>query len=67
MREQMRLEALTDKVTLLSPRNILNRGYSLTLHNGQYITSASQLQPGDVVTTHLRNGSIRATVLLTKD
>ena len=67
MREQMRLEALCDKVALLSPRNILNRGYSLTMHNGQYITSATQLQPGDVITTHFRNGSARATVQLTKE
>lgn len=62
MREHMRLDALTDKLALLSPRNILNRGYSLTMLNGKYITSASELQPGDVVTTHFRNGSARAAI-----
>ena len=66
MREQMRLEALADKVTLLSPRNILNRGYSLTMHNGQFVTDATMLKPGDVVTTHFKNGLARATVNLVK-
>ncbi|MBO4870480.1 MAG: exodeoxyribonuclease VII large subunit [Muribaculaceae bacterium] len=66
MQEKMRLDALNDKVTLLSPRNILNRGYSLTVHNGQYITDATQLQPGDVITTHFRDGSARAVVQSTK-
>ena len=66
MREKMRLQALTDKVALLSPRNILNRGYSLTMLNGKYITTASQLQPGDVVTTHFGNGSARMTVISRK-
>lgn len=66
MREKMRLEALTDKLTLLSPRNILNRGYTITMLNGKYISNAAQLQPGDVVTTHFANGSARATILSTK-
>lgn len=62
---QMQLQALDDKVALLSPRNILNRGYSLTMCNGKYITSSTQLNPGDVVTTHLKQGRIRAEVLKT--
>ncbi|MBO7610000.1 MAG: exodeoxyribonuclease VII large subunit [Muribaculaceae bacterium] len=66
MRERMRIEALTDKLTLLSPRNILNRGYSLTILNGKYISNAAQLQPGDIVTTHFANGSARATIQSTK-
>lgn len=66
MREKMRLEALADKLTLLSPRNILNRGYTLTMLNGKYISNAAQLQPGDVVTTHFASGSARALIQSTK-
>lgn len=59
---QMQLQSLDDKATLLSPRNILNRGYSLTLSAGKYITSSSQLKPGDFVTTHFKEGKIRAEI-----
>lgn len=62
---QMQLQGLDDKVTLLSPRNILKRGYSITMCNGKYISDASQLKPGDVVTTHLKDGRIRAQVIKT--
>ena len=62
MRERMRLESLGDKLTLLSPRNILNRGYSLTMRNGRFVTDASELHPGDVITTHFRDGKVRSTI-----
>ncbi len=53
----MQLQALNDKVTLLSPRNILNRGYSLTTMGGKFVTSATQLNAGDVITTHFKDGA----------
>lgn len=53
---QLRLQALDDKLTLLSPRNILNRGYSLTMRGGKFVTEASQLNPGDVITTFFKDG-----------
>ncbi len=53
----MQLQALDDKVALLSPRNILNRGYSLTTLGGKFITSATQLKAGDVITTHFKDGA----------
>ena len=62
-REKMRLDNLQDKVAILSPRNTLNRGYSLTMHNGHVVTDASQLQPGDVVTTHFKAGSVKSTIV----
>ncbi len=61
-RERVKLVNLEEKVNILSPRNTLNRGYSLTMSGGRIITDATQLQPGDTVTTHLRNGSFRSTV-----
>ena len=61
-RERMRLEALTDKVQLLSPQNTLNRGYSLTTLNGHVVTSARQLKPGDALVTRLKDGSVKSVV-----
>ena len=53
---KLQLQALIDKVDLLNPRKILNRGYSLTMRNGKFITEASQLVEGDVITTHFKDG-----------
>lgn len=61
-RNNMQLAQLADKVALLSPRNILNRGYSLVMRDGHFITNASQLTVGEQVTIHLRDGKARATV-----
>lgn len=61
-RERMRLEALTDKVQLLSPQNTLNRGYSLTTLNGHVVTSARLLKPGDALVTRLKDGSVKSVV-----
>ena len=57
-REKMRIDNLSDKVNLLSPQNTLNRGYSLTLHNGHAVTDASQLATGDELVTHFKSGKV---------
>ncbi len=62
MRENMRLDKLAEMVKLLSPRNTLERGYSLTMCNGHVVTDASQLQPGNVITSHFKTGSVKSTV-----
>ena len=60
--EKQRLCNLNDKIELLSPQNILNRGYSITTVNGHAITDASQLHPGDIITTRLKSGEVSSTV-----
>lgn len=62
VREKMRLTALYDKVQILSPQNTLRRGYSLTTLNGHAVTDASQLAPGDNITTHFASGKVVSTV-----
>lgn len=62
LREQMRVKNLEDKVQLLSPRNTLKRGYSLTMCNGHAITEASQLKPGDIITSHFKSGKVKSTI-----
>ncbi len=63
MLENRRLQSLSDKVEILSPRNTLRRGFSLTMCNGHIITSASQLKPGDVITTHFNTDKVKSTVI----
>lgn len=60
--ERMRIDALSDKVNLLSPQNTLNRGYSITLCNGQIVTDASQLNSGEVLITRFKSGEATSIV-----
>ena len=64
-REHQRIDALGDKVEILSPQNTLKRGYSLTTLNGKAVTDASAIREGDVVVTTLRSGRIESTVTRT--
>lgn len=60
MKETMRLEALGDKIELLSPRKVMARGYTLTTCEGKIITDAAQLEAGKLVTIHFRDGKVVA-------
>lgn len=60
MKETMRLEALGDKIELLSPRKVMARGYTLTTYEGKIMTDAAQLEAGKLVTIHFRDGKVVA-------
>lgn len=60
MKETMRLEALGDKIELLSPRKVMARGYTLTTCEGKIMTNAAQLEAGKLVTIHFRDGKVVA-------
>lgn len=60
MKEMMRLEALGDKIELLSPRKVMARGYTLTTCEGKIMTDAAQLEAGKLVTIHFRDGKVVA-------
>lgn len=60
MKETMRLEALGDKIELLSPRKVMARGYTLTTCEGKIMTDAAQLKAGKQVTIHFRDGKVVA-------
>lgn len=57
-----RVDMLEGQVNLLSPQQVLRRGYSLTLKNGKAVTNASMLQAGDIIETHLAQGSVKSEV-----
>lgn len=62
LREKMQLDAIEEKVAILSPQNTLRRGYSLTVKDGHVVTSASALQSGDTLTTMLADGKVTSIV-----
>ena len=61
-REKLRIGSLGDKVTLLSPQNTLNRGYSLTTLKGHVITTATAVKSGDQIVTILKDGQVTSIV-----
>lgn len=46
----------------LHPENVLRRGYSLTTKNGKTVTSAAEVEAGDLLETQLREGTIQSKV-----
>lgn len=52
-----KVDLLEYKVGALNPAAILAKGFTLTLKDGKRVTSASQLQQGDVLTTIFPDGN----------
>ena len=62
MRENVFLDSLKEKISILSPQNTLKRGYSLTLKDGKTITKADELKAGDRIVTMLANGEVKSII-----
>ena len=60
--QQSHLKLLEIKLQLLDPQQLLKKGYSFTTHNGKLVTSITQLQSGDTITTTLADGTIDSIV-----
>ncbi len=56
------LEKLAIIIRQNDPKNVLKKGYSITLHNGKALTSASEVKSGDVIETQLFDGKILSEV-----
>lgn len=63
LREWHRLEQLSLKTQSLDPKQLLKRGYSITLLNGHAVHSASQVKAGDILETLLEQGKVRSVAL----
>lgn len=61
--EKRQLDFYARQVQALDPERLLKLGYSLTYRNGQIVTCADELQPGDVIETHLAEGRVHSKVL----
>lgn len=61
--EEHRLELISRRLTAVDPTRILERGYSMTLHKGKIITSASSVGEGDELITRFKDGSVTSRVI----
>ena len=59
---QHRIELLEQRLDACNPERIYRQGYSLLTKNGQPVRSVHDLHPGDIVTTHLADGSVQSTI-----
>jgi exodeoxyribonuclease VII large subunit len=59
-KELMLVNGLENSVRLLDPRNVLKRGFSITLVNGKAVTDESEVNSGEAITTLLYNGTIKS-------
>lgn len=57
------LELLRQRLTLCSPERIYQMGYSLVTVNGKVLESVNDVQHGQHITTHLKDGLIQSEVL----
>ncbi|GHT72834.1 exodeoxyribonuclease 7 large subunit [Bacteroidia bacterium] len=62
-RERSRIQQWQTTVHLLDPQTVLQRGYSITLHNGKPLQSVQQVQQGDELQTLLKDGTIISNVI----
>jgi len=62
---QHTLKELGGRLALLSPQNVLNRGYSITTRaaDGRVVTAAGQVRRGERLRTRLREGEIESDVV----
>ncbi len=56
------LENLENSLSILSPENVLRRGYTITSMNGVIIKEAALLSEGDIIETAFRDGKISSKV-----
>ena len=58
------LEAMEARLKLLSPENVLARGYSITTDaaSGRVLRSATEARPGQTLKTRLMSGEVRSVV-----
>jgi exodeoxyribonuclease VII large subunit len=56
------LDMLDKRLELVNPRNILKRGYSMTLMNGRAVRSIENIRPGSRLETRLYKGTIISNV-----
>ena len=58
---------MEEKLKLTDPRELLKKGYSITLKDGKPLTSIENIAVGTTLTTILFDGSFESQVLNTKN
>jgi exodeoxyribonuclease VII large subunit len=57
------LNGVANKLQLLNPENILQRGFSITTINGRILRNCDQIVKDDLIDTQLYEGSLRSRVM----
>ena len=55
---QQNLKFFKDKIKILSPENVLKRGYSITRYNGKAVKDANEIPDGETIETQVYKGKI---------
>jgi len=63
MIKDMKIDRIREKLYLLSPENILKRGYSITYLNGKVLKSSEDVSVGYEVQIQLYKGKIAGKVI----
>jgi exodeoxyribonuclease VII large subunit len=66
---QIRLTSARSRLRLLSPLNVLERGYSITSDagSGRVVRSSAELKPGQRIKTRLQSGAVESVVEKTEN
>ncbi|HTL82409.1 MAG TPA: exodeoxyribonuclease VII large subunit [Bacteroidia bacterium] len=56
------VELISERVKLLSPENVLKRGYAMVMKNNQPVISSKQLKKGEEVELKMKDGTINAQI-----
>jgi len=66
-RHYTNLNQYQQKIMLLSPRNVLKRGYSITYLNGKVIKSSESVKYGDIISTRYYEGTSKSKIINTAE
>ena len=58
-----RLEIMEFKINAMNPQSILEKGFNISLKNGEKVVSVSQLTEGDRLTMLFKDGTAECEVL----
>lgn len=61
--KKYKFKLLNEKLEILNPLSIMDKGYSINTINDEIITDINKVKKGDILTTTLRNGSIISEVI----
>lgn len=61
--QQMTIDHLQEKLTLVDPKKVMERGYSLTYANNKVVNAKTPIKKGDALTTLTANNTITSTVI----
>lgn len=65
--QRHRVEMAQARMEALDPQRVLQRGYSITLHDGRAVRDADELRPGDVIVTRVAKGKVESVVARGKE